>query len=112
MPLCLFKSVQLFGGRTDGFLEVFLLLREKLCVGGIELQQAFNILQLRLRGFYRAVDLFQSLLKPRGIAADLDSDAFYPACQISHLLKMGIKIAPVKLMTDAVIFFTCFIFFL
>ena len=83
LPLCLFESVQLFRGRADGVLEVFLLLGEKLCVGGIELQQAFNILQLGLRGFYRGVYLFQSLLKSRGIAADLDSNTFYPAC---HLL--------------------------
>ena len=83
LPLCLLERVQLFRGRADGVLEVFLLLGEKLCVGGIELQQAFNILQLGLRGFYRGVYLFQSLLKSRGIAADLDSNTFYPAC---HLL--------------------------
>ena len=37
------------------------------------------------------IDILQSVFKSCGIAAYLDSYAFNSACQLSHILKKGIK---------------------
>ena len=44
---------------------------------GIQFQEAFNVLQLRLCSFDRRVDVFQGLLEPCDVAVNLCGYALY-----------------------------------
>ena len=71
------QRFQFVAGCLDLLAQKPLLLRQQFGVGGVELQQALDVLQLALCVADFSVDCFKGLVEPRHVAADFDVDALY-----------------------------------
>ena len=77
------QRIQLLLCGADGILQQLLLLGEQFRIGGVQLQQLGYILQTGLGRSDGLVDAFQRLIETCGIAANLNGNALYSACQIA-----------------------------
>lgn len=77
-----FQGVQFLLRRGDFLFQGFLLLGKEFCIGGIQLKEPVDILQLGGCAFDRLFNRFEGFVQARGITANLNCNTLY----IGHFL--------------------------